>query len=577
MENEGSRLVGANKTSMNRRRSSRERKMALLQDVDKLKKKLRHEENVHRALERAFTRPLGALPRLPPYLPPYTLELLAEVAVLEEEVVRLEEQVVNFRQGLYQEAVYISCKRHVENSTDVIDQSSVGSSKQEQSKSLSQNEINLETSATRPLPSLTRSFKETQFIFTSFGGGSARKGEPTCMNSSKNKQSPDKKSPRVITPVKKSPIKHEPVEKFRDPLKLQLECRLVDQERAQESSCASLDERVSEADSGPNKISEDIVKCLSSIFLRMSTLREKVVESDATPPPLAFASNESNGEAESLDPYGICLEFGARNVGPYKHLCDIQAGSVDLNRKTNALFLIHRLKLLLGKLACVNLEGLTHQQKLAFWINIYNSCMMNKSKARVLILPVFQAFLEHGVPENPEMVVALMQKATINVGGCLLNAITIEHFILRLPYHLKYTCSKAAKADEMKARSTFGLEWSEPLVTFALSCGSWSSPAVRVYTASEVEIELEVAKRDYLHAAVGISVTNKLIIPKLLDWYLLDFAKDFESFLDWISLQLPDDLRNEAVKCLERRGRGPLSQLVQVMPYDFSFRYLLHR
>jgi hypothetical protein len=37
--------------------------------VDKLKKKLRHEENVHRALERAFTRPLGALPRLPPYLP----------------------------------------------------------------------------------------------------------------------------------------------------------------------------------------------------------------------------------------------------------------------------------------------------------------------------------------------------------------------------------------------------------------------------------------------------------------------------------------------------------------------------
>ena len=98
METQGSRLVGTNKPSMNRRRSSRERKMALLQDVlnfifiqyyfllflidfllfrhsifqvDKLKKKLRHEENVHRALERAFTRPLGALPRLPPYLPPH--------------------------------------------------------------------------------------------------------------------------------------------------------------------------------------------------------------------------------------------------------------------------------------------------------------------------------------------------------------------------------------------------------------------------------------------------------------------------------------------------------------------------
>lgn len=98
--------------------SSRERKLALQQDVDRLKKKLRHEENIHRALERAFNRPLGALPRLPPYLPPYILALLAEVAVLEEEIVRLEEKVVHFRQDLYQEAVYMSSsKRKLEHSS----------------------------------------------------------------------------------------------------------------------------------------------------------------------------------------------------------------------------------------------------------------------------------------------------------------------------------------------------------------------------------------------------------------------------------------------------------------------------
>lgn len=100
---------------------------------------------------------------------------------------------------------------------------------------------------------------------------------------------------------------------------------------------------------------------------------------------------------------------------------------------------------------------------------------------------------------------------------------------------------------------------------------------VRVYTASQVDKELEIAKRDYLQAAVGISTKNKIIIPKVLDWYLLDFAKDLESMLDWVCLQLPDDLRNETVKCLERKGREPLSQLVQVTPYDFSFRYLIHR
>ncbi|XP_041004053.1 uncharacterized protein LOC121249407 isoform X1 [Juglans microcarpa x Juglans regia] len=589
METQGRKVRGAEKPVTNRRRSNRERKMALLQDVDKLKKKLRHEENVHRALERAFTRPLGALPRLPPYLPPYTLELLAEVAVLEEEVVRLEEQVVNFRQGLYQEAVYISSKKNVENSSDAIDRNSVKSSstKHQRSKSLPQNELNSATSTARPQPCLARSTSRKLSSPDTFPDRAAncssvpvmekqtlkksnsppsypedRQGKENllCSNSVKDKQSPEKKYTKVVASVKRAPIKHESMEKCADPFRSKLESRLVE-ERAEESSSGSSGDRVLEADSTPNKLSEDIVKCLSGIFARMSTLKDKVAELGAFQ---SVASHASNRETEFRDPYDICPEYRNRDIGPYKHLCSIEASSIDLNRTTNALFLIHRLKLLFGKLATVNLEGLTQQQKLAFWINSYNSCMMN-------------AFLEQGIPNTPEMVVALMQKATIVVGGHLLNAITIEHFILRLPYHLKFTCAKTAKNDEMKARSVFGLKWSEPLVTFALSCGSWSSPAVRVYTASQVEEELEVAKRDYLQAAVGFTKTSKLIIPKLLDWYQLDFAKDLESLLDWVCLQLPDELRSEAVKCLERRGREPVSQLVQVKPYDFSFRLLLHR
>lgn len=49
-----------------------------------------------------------------------TLELLAEVAVLEEEVVRLEEQIVHFRKGLYEEAVNISSsKKNMESTNDL--------------------------------------------------------------------------------------------------------------------------------------------------------------------------------------------------------------------------------------------------------------------------------------------------------------------------------------------------------------------------------------------------------------------------------------------------------------------------
>jgi hypothetical protein len=122
---------------------------------------------------------------------------------------------------------------------------------------------------------------------------------------------------------------------------VQLEGRLVDQEKAQESSSGSSDDSVLGADSSPNKVSEDIVKCLSSIFLRISTVKDKVGELGASQ---SVDSHASNRETEFRDPYDICSEFKNRDIGPYKHLYEIEASSIDLNRTTSALFLIHRLK-----------------------------------------------------------------------------------------------------------------------------------------------------------------------------------------------------------------------------------------
>ncbi|ESW32815.1 hypothetical protein PHAVU_001G019400 [Phaseolus vulgaris] len=522
--------------------SSRERKLALKQDVDRLKKKLRHEENIHRALERAFNRPLGALPRLPPYLPPYILALLAEVAVLEEEIVRLEEKVVHFRQDLYQEAVYMSSSmRKLEHSVSAPpnkSNSTMDSPKLEKLKLQSQTVGNSAAeSATRPTTTLTED-KENQ----------------SCSNSSKSRnQSSNHMNKYAIKRLhNKSP------QKRLDHPKIKQEPRLNSQQIADLRN-HSPHKSSSEAER-PNIISENIVKCLSSILMRMSAVKNPGSACDI---PHLWDLKPKMCDEETVfgDPYGICLEFGKRDIGPYKQLCAIDAKSFNPKRTANTLFLLHRLKLLFRKLASVNLENLNHQEKLAFWINIYNSCMMN-------------AFIENGIPESPEMAVALMRKATINVGGHVLSATTIEHFILRLPYHWRFTFSKGTKNHEMTARSMYGLELSEPLVTFALSCGTWSSPAVRVYTASQVENELEVAKREFLQAAIGFS-TSKFSVPKLLDWYLLNFAKDLESLLDWICLQLPSELGKQAIKLLEERKTEPLSQFVQIMPYDFSFRYLI--
>ncbi|KAJ8430020.1 hypothetical protein Cgig2_008459 [Carnegiea gigantea] len=621
LERQGS--PGMQKASSLGSQTTREKKLALLQDVDRLKKKLRDEENIHRALLRAFYRPRGSLPRLPPYLPPNTQELLAEIAVLEEEVGRLEEQVATYRANLYQEAIYICSKRKLESPMDYYERVLSKATKDEQSDSeesplsvartisaLSDavsdrsslslartasassdvvsgeieqrstelinakqalgNCCSLETGKGQGNPTPKQNSDSVSSTDPSSSGGlisgketepssrggliSRKSDDPSSSNESlgygtgKDKDqtpgSSERKLSRMKTPVRKSSFKRQPSPKS--------------------SARKQLENKALGGDSEPNKISEDLLKCLCSIFMRISTKNDKGNQLHNVPYSLSVVSRQAENEAEFLDPYGTGTELKDRDIGVYKDLCAVDALSIDLKRKRNALFLFHKLKLLLAKLARVNLEGLSHQHKLAFWINTYNSCLMN-------------AFLEHGIPDSPEKVVLLMREATIAVGGQTLNAITIEHFILRLPFYLKQGNKKAARGDELKASNMFGLECSEPLVTFALSCGSWSSPAVRVYTASQIESELEAAKREFLQAAVGISKSDKLVIPKLLEWYQLDFAKDFESMLDWVCLQLPDELRKEGLSCLERKSKQPPSNLVEVVPYDFNFRYLLHQ
>ncbi|QCD91314.1 Ternary complex factor MIP1 [Vigna unguiculata] len=225
METRGTKaMVAMEKTIENERSSNRERKMALIQDVDKLKRKLRLEENVHRVLERAFTRPLGSLPRLPPYLPPHASEQ-------ETTAHQTGTAIINPRRGVAKE-------------------------------------------------------------------------KPLFYSSLKDKQSLEKKMAKFITTVKKSVIKQELDDVYADHLKLQKELL---------SSSSSLDD----------KESEDIVKCLCRIFMRI------VLHLHAE---------------RKCDPYGIFSESEVRDIGAYNSLCESKASNVDIDQTGSVVFQIHRLK-----------------------------------------------------------------------------------------------------------------------------------------------------------------------------------------------------------------------------------------
>ena len=102
-------------------------------------------------------------------------------------------------------------------------------------------------------------------------------------------------------------------------------------------------------------------------------------------------------------------------------------------------------------------------------------------------------------------------------------------------------------------------------------------PQLRVYTAENIVNEMEKAKVDYLEASVGVTSRKKIVVPKLLQWHMCDFAGDMESLLEWIYSQLPrsGSLKRLIMECLNIETKSPVSKMVEVQPYESDFRYLL--
>ncbi|URD78085.1 hypothetical protein MUK42_05393 [Musa troglodytarum] len=178
--------------------------------------------------------------------------------------------------------------------------------------------------------------------------------------------------------------------------------------------------------------------------------------------------------------------------------------------------------------------------------------------------------LELGMPSNPEMVQVVKDKALLDVGGSKLNARAIEHLILRQPFNYN-------EDDKEVIRRNYGLEHSDPNIVFALCSGCKSSPAVRIYTADGVTGELEKSKLDYLQASIAVTANRRVMIPHFLFSKMHDFATDLDSLAEWIIKQLPTSwpLRKSMLECFKGHTDGKTSNMVDVIPNDSEFQYLL--
>ncbi|KAF3565485.1 hypothetical protein DY000_02018155 [Brassica cretica] len=113
----------------------------------------------------------------------------------------------------------------------------------------------------------------------------------------------------------------------------------------------------------------------------------------------------------------------------------------------------------------------------------------------------------------------------------------------------------------MIIRKLYGIETTDPNIIFALSCGTRSSPAVRIYTGDGVATELEKSKMEYLQASVVVTEAKRVILPELLVKHAADFVGaradsscgEMGYLVKWVCNQLPTSgsLRKSMVDCLK--------------------------
>nr|XP_043608073.1 uncharacterized protein LOC122579876 [Erigeron canadensis] len=331
----------------------------------------------------------------------------------------------------------------------------------------------------------------------------------------------------------------------------------------------------------PNKLSEDMIKCISDIYCMLSdppisnhglssptsSLSSMSAFSPKQDPNMiwgpGFRRDSSSFDVHLDNPFHVqgLKEFS----GPYSTMAEIQCLYKDNQRLGEIEPMLQHFRSLVSRLEVVNPEKLKHDEKLAFWINVHNALVMH-------------AVLAYGIPQNNMKRVFLLLKAAYNVGGHIVSADVIQSYILgcrmsRPGQWLRLLLSTRTKLRAGDERKAYAIERQEPLLHFALSSGCHSDPAVRVYTPKQVFQELETAKEEFVRATFGVGKDQRILLPKIVESFAKDSGLCAAGVIEMIQLCLPEKFK----KTIKKHHLAKLRKKIEWAPHDFAFRYLISK
>lgn len=167
----------------------------------------------------------------------------------------------------------------------------------------------------------------------------------------------------------------------------------------------------------------------------------------------------------------------------------------------------------------VELDGLSENDKKAFFINLYNALTIH-GLARQEILP-----------DSVLNIQQFWKKTSYNVAGHNYSLDDIEHGILRGNKPHPSSMNPQFKPGDPREKFVCTLD---PRIHFALVCGAVSCPAINVYSAANIDKALDDATKNFCRQEVSMfTEVDEIWLSKIFQWYLDDFGKTDLDVIKW--------------------------------------------
>ncbi len=190
-------------------------------------------------------------------------------------------------------------------------------------------------------------------------------------------------------------------------------------------------------------------------------------------------------------------------------------------------------------------------QRLAFWINIYNTA-------------VIHGVIELGLEKSVKEFSGFFDRVMYEMGGFRFSLNQMEHGILRGNRRHPYGLLKPFRRKD--PRLEFAILPLDPRIHFALVCGARSCPPIGFYEAEQIDFQLQLAAQSFINSPqVRILPEERTVyISKIFKWYQIDFGESDSALIDLLLKFL--DQGEQKTFLQENRD----SIRIKYQPYDWN-------